>query len=211
MRVIWHDDERMETESNPIEMKQDIRQVRPMFCFTERAGALALVQPSLDPLAETAMIIAFNVGGPRLRIVGDPSVPFSFPCPSQRSWQRIGDTKGQEIGGLVLFPMGKPSARLGYGGVRIEKANCFVIHVIQLGAESLLSSESDAHASPRRGDIPVPGRGCKGRRKSALTGRGRPASLAVAVSPASPMRMHPQGEGTFLSPAADAKAGESPP
>ena len=112
MDMIRHDDPGMEQVSDTVEVLEGSRYSRSDSAVAKQARAVALVEIPVDPGGEELVVFILGFSRPWLRVMISPRFSVSLQSVEQMIRKRVGKTKGEKIGGLLLLPVGKTAMGL---------------------------------------------------------------------------------------------------
>src|SRR6266480_6883869 len=122
MYMIWHYYRRNDGEPFAIEVAHPFSHDFCAIAAPQNAGTMASIQPAFNRAREPFMILALDVGAPRLRMNTQPCFTFRLPAGAQVIRHSIGKSKRNEINCSILLPMWQAIGSETNIGVRIKEA-----------------------------------------------------------------------------------------
>jgi hypothetical protein len=110
--MIWHNHERVERITIAVEMTQRVGNRCRNPRLAKDAFAMALIEPLLTRILKSRLILVLRRSVPGFRMEFSPSFQFFFPLPKQFLRNRVGQTEGNEICCILLFPMRETASGL---------------------------------------------------------------------------------------------------
>ena len=110
--VIWHNHERVERITIAVEMTQGAGNRCRNRRLAKDAFAMALIEPLLTRILKSRLILVLRRSVPGFRMEFSPSFQFFFPLPKQFLRNSVGQTEGDEIRCILLFPVRETASGL---------------------------------------------------------------------------------------------------
>ena len=124
MHVVGHDHLRMDQILRTIVVVKAGCHLLGMFWLSQQAGTVAGVHPLVDLFRESLVVVHFNGGGPWWWMALQPLFSLGTPFGEKMSREGIVEAEGDEIGGVVLSPVGKTILETADLSELIEKLDC---------------------------------------------------------------------------------------
>ena len=124
MHVVGHDHLRMDQIPRTIVVVKASCHLLGMFWLSQQTRAVACVHPLVDLFRESLVVVHFNGGGPWWWMALQPLLSLDAPISKKMRREGIVEAEGDEIGGVVLSPVGKAILEAADLSELIEKLDC---------------------------------------------------------------------------------------